>query len=190
MLLLLLVVFLLQTGGVVRWRGWDTIQVYPIDIDPIAFVGGVGGGGGDELSSTFTVSYNAGSLGMGVVGAGSNPGVCVMSVKAGGQSFQDGRMQKGDRILAVNGIDTSSMTKNEALAVIKAAIVNPSAFTFGRRRRSKGGGGGGEEEGRGLKEIGSSQPPLDGDAVPLAGDREGQQQPIGPPPAAARSSPP
>ena len=153
-------------------------------------VGGVGGGGGDELSSTFTVSYNAGSLGMGVVGAGSNPGVCVMSVKAGGQSFQDGRMQKGDRILAVNGIDTSSMTKNEALAVIKAAIVNPSTFTFGRRRRSKGGENGGKEEASRLKEIGSPQPPLDGDAVPLAGDGEDQQQPVSLPPAAARSSPP
>ena len=103
-------------------------------------------------------------------------------------------MQEGDWILAVNGIDTSSMTKDEALTVIKAAIVNPSTFTFGRRRRSKGGGGGGEEEGSGLKEIGSSQPvtqpPLNGDADPLAGDGEDQQQPVSLPPAAARSSPP
>ena len=46
---------------------------------------------------------------------GSEPGIFVTSIKVDGAAFQDGRLQVGDKILEVNGINLREVTHKEAV---------------------------------------------------------------------------
>ncbi|PNF36058.1 hypothetical protein B7P43_G12759 [Cryptotermes secundus] len=61
-------------------------------------------------------------LGLSIVGRKYGNGVFISDVVHGGTAEADGRLMKGDQILAVNGQDLKSATQEEAAAVLKTAM--------------------------------------------------------------------
>jgi len=61
-------------------------------------------------------------LGLSIVGRKNGNGVFISDVVRGGTAEADGRLMKGDQILAVNGQDLKSATQEEAAAVLKTAM--------------------------------------------------------------------
>ncbi|KAJ9587720.1 hypothetical protein L9F63_018847, partial [Diploptera punctata] len=61
-------------------------------------------------------------LGLSIVGRKNGNGVFISDVVRGGTAEADGRLMKGDQILAVNGHDLKSATQEEAAAVLKTAM--------------------------------------------------------------------
>ena len=82
----------------------------------------------------FSVEYAPGAIGIGfvpVTGANNEPlGVKVASVKEGGPSAADGRIQRGDRIVGVNNIDISDVDKDEAMGAVRQCVSAPFTLTF------------------------------------------------------------
>uniref|UniRef100_A0A1B6GME1 PDZ domain-containing protein n=1 Tax=Cuerna arida TaxID=1464854 RepID=A0A1B6GME1_9HEMI len=60
-------------------------------------------------------------LGLSIVGRKNGPGIFISDVVQGGTAGTDGRLMKGDQILAVNGQDLKNSTQEEAAAVLKTA---------------------------------------------------------------------
>uniref|UniRef100_A0A1B6C5B4 PDZ domain-containing protein n=1 Tax=Clastoptera arizonana TaxID=38151 RepID=A0A1B6C5B4_9HEMI len=58
-------------------------------------------------------------LGLSIVGRKNGPGIFISDVVQGGTAGADGRLMKGDQILAVNGQDLKNSTQEEAAAVLK-----------------------------------------------------------------------
>ncbi|RZF43874.1 hypothetical protein LSTR_LSTR007210 [Laodelphax striatellus] len=58
-------------------------------------------------------------LGLSIVGRKNGPGIFISDVVQGGAAGTDGRLMKGDQILAVNGQDLKTATQEEAAAVLK-----------------------------------------------------------------------
>ncbi|XP_055350083.1 BTB/POZ domain-containing protein 6-B-like [Paramacrobiotus metropolitanus] len=69
---------------------------------------------GDDRGLGFTISggYESGSKAKPIV---------VEKIPAGGQAYQDGRLQHGDRIIRVNGESLLAATHNDAVSVIRKA---------------------------------------------------------------------
>lgn len=61
-------------------------------------------------------------LGLSIVGRKNGNGVFISDVVHGGTAEADGRLMKGDQILAVNGQDLKAATQEEAAAVLKTAM--------------------------------------------------------------------
>ena len=82
----------------------------------------------------FSVEYAPGAIGIGFVpvkGLNDEPlGVKVASVKEGGPSAADGRIQRGDRIVGVNNIDISDVDKDEAMGAVRQCVSAPFTLTF------------------------------------------------------------
>ncbi|XP_071445201.1 inactivation-no-after-potential D protein isoform X3 [Hetaerina americana] len=76
-------------------------------------------------------------LGLSIVGRKNGPGVYISDVVKGGVAESDGRLMKGDQILAVNGQDLKSASQEEAAAVLKCAI-GKVTIKLGRLRPRKG----------------------------------------------------
>ena len=77
--------------------------------------------GAEPTPDEFTVHYEPGSIGLGLTTEENVPGVSVLTVAEGSHSQQDGRIKQGQRIMAVNGVDISNVTQEEAVEAIKAA---------------------------------------------------------------------
>eukprot|EP00102_Acyrthosiphon_pisum_P012560 XP_008181774.2 PREDICTED: multiple PDZ domain protein isoform X5 [Acyrthosiphon pisum] len=60
-------------------------------------------------------------LGLSIVGRKSGSGIFISDIVAGGAAGVDGRLMKGDQILAVNGQDLRNASQEEAAAVLKTA---------------------------------------------------------------------
>ncbi|XP_050059637.1 multiple PDZ domain protein-like isoform X3 [Aphis gossypii] len=60
-------------------------------------------------------------LGLSIVGRKSGSGIFISDIVAGGAAGVDGRLMKGDQILAVNGQDVRNASQEEAAAVLKTA---------------------------------------------------------------------
>ncbi|XP_065205069.1 multiple PDZ domain protein-like isoform X4 [Planococcus citri] len=58
-------------------------------------------------------------LGLSIVGRKNGNGIFISDIVAGGAAGVDGRLMKGDQILAVNGQDLRNSTQEEAAAVLK-----------------------------------------------------------------------
>ncbi|XP_050519840.1 multiple PDZ domain protein-like [Daktulosphaira vitifoliae] len=58
-------------------------------------------------------------LGLSIVGKKTGPGIFISDIVAGGAAGVDGRLMKGDQILAVNGQDVRKASQEEAAAVLK-----------------------------------------------------------------------
>ena len=66
------------------------------------------------------------SLGFSLVGGvnsskGNSP-IYVRSIAPGGVAFEDGRLQKGDEIMKINGISLSGMCRDEVVDIIKKGV--------------------------------------------------------------------
>ncbi|XP_060849301.1 multiple PDZ domain protein-like isoform X3 [Rhopalosiphum padi] len=60
-------------------------------------------------------------LGLSIVGRKSGSGIFISDIVVGGAAGVDGRLMKGDQILAVNGQDVRNASQEEAAAVLKTA---------------------------------------------------------------------
>ncbi|XP_025199580.1 multiple PDZ domain protein-like isoform X3 [Melanaphis sacchari] len=60
-------------------------------------------------------------LGLSIVGRKSGSGIFISDIVVGGVAGVDGRLMKGDQILAVNGQDVRNASQEEAAAVLKTA---------------------------------------------------------------------
>ncbi|XP_067003384.2 multiple PDZ domain protein isoform X1 [Anabrus simplex] len=82
-------------------------------------------------------------LGLSIVGRKNGHGVFISDVVHGGTAEADGRLMKGDQILAVNGQDLKGATQEEAAAVLKTATGKVSMklgrLKAGSRRSSSSG---------------------------------------------------
>ena len=86
--------------------------------------------GAEPTPDEFTVHYEPGSIGLGLTTEENVPGVSVMAVREGSHSQKDGRIEQGHRIMAVNGVDVSNATQEEAVEVIKRATGDHFFLTF------------------------------------------------------------
>ena len=86
--------------------------------------------GAEPTPNEFTVHYEPGSVGLGFAEEENVPGVSVLTVAEGSHSQQDGRIKQGQRIMAVNGVDISNATQEEAVEAIKAATEDHFFLTF------------------------------------------------------------
>ncbi|XP_046662002.1 multiple PDZ domain protein-like isoform X2 [Homalodisca vitripennis] len=78
-------------------------------------------------------------LGLSIVGRKNGPGIFISDVVQGGTAGTDGRLMKGDQILAVNGQDLKNSTQEEAAAVLKTAA-GKVTMKLGRLKASESGG--------------------------------------------------
>nr|CAD7589270.1 unnamed protein product [Timema genevievae] len=76
-------------------------------------------------------------LGLSIVGKKNGPGVFISDVVHGGTAEADGRLMKGDHILAVNGQDLKVATQEEAAAVLKT-VSGKVTIRLGRIKVGKG----------------------------------------------------
>ncbi|KAG8231568.1 hypothetical protein J437_LFUL011746 [Ladona fulva] len=76
-------------------------------------------------------------LGLSIVGRKNGVGVFISDVVKGGAAEADGRLMKGDQIIAVNGQDLKGATQEEAAAVLKTATGRVT-IKLGRLRPRKG----------------------------------------------------
>nr|CAD7568435.1 unnamed protein product [Timema californicum] len=76
-------------------------------------------------------------LGLSIVGKKNGPGVFISDVVHGGIAEADGRLMKGDHILAVNGQDLKVATQEEAAAVLKT-VSGKVTIRLGRIKVGKG----------------------------------------------------
>ncbi|XP_046389113.1 inaD-like protein isoform X2 [Ischnura elegans] len=109
-------------------------------------------------------------LGLSIVGRKNGPGVYISDVVKGGAAESDGRLMKGDQILAVNGQDLKAASQEEAAAVLKCAI-GKVTIKLGRHRPRKGA----------APEKSSSPSPASPETSPTL--------PVGPSPSAAMGPP-
>ena len=86
--------------------------------------------GAEPTPDEFTVHYEPGSIGLGLTTEENVPGVSVLAVREGSHSQKDGRIEQGHRIMAVNGVDVSNATQEEAVEVIKRATGDHFFLTF------------------------------------------------------------
>jgi len=88
-----------------------------------------------------TVVYEKGGgkkpLGFTVVGGKDSPkgdmGIFVKSILPNGQAVEDGRLQEGDEILAINGDSVDGLTHAQALTRFKKIKQGPVILTINRR---------------------------------------------------------
>ncbi|ODM93546.1 PDZ domain-containing protein 2 [Orchesella cincta] len=88
-----------------------------------------------------TVVYEKGGgkkpLGFTVVGGKDSPkgdmGIFVKSILPNGQAVEDGRLQEGDEILAINGDSVDGLTHAQALTCFKKIKQGPVILTINRR---------------------------------------------------------
>ncbi|XP_063241818.1 multiple PDZ domain protein isoform X2 [Bacillus rossius redtenbacheri] len=80
-------------------------------------------------------------LGLSIVGRKNGNGVFISDVVHGGTAEADGRLMKGDQILAVNGQDLKGATQEEAAAVLKTATGRVT-IKLGRLKATSRGGSG------------------------------------------------
>ncbi|XP_031783988.1 disks large 1 tumor suppressor protein isoform X3 [Nasonia vitripennis] len=75
----------------------------------------------DNYIKTRTITLNKGPRGLGfnIVGGEDGAGIYISYILAGGPADNDGKLQKGDRLLNVNGIDFSIISHEEAAKVLK-----------------------------------------------------------------------
>jgi hypothetical protein len=93
------------------------------------------------LCSFHTIGYVKGpgkkSLGFTIVGGRDSPrgalGIFIKSILATGQAAEDGRLQAGDEILAVNGLMSHDLTHAEAVKLFKDIKVGEVALHICRR---------------------------------------------------------
>nr|XP_040580740.1 partitioning defective 3 homolog isoform X2 [Lepeophtheirus salmonis] len=89
-----------------------------------------------------TIVYQKGpgkkSLGFSIVGGRDSPkgsmGIFVKTILPTGQSAEDGRLQEGDEILAVNGEILHGLNHGEAIAIFKRIKSGPVVLQIGRRK--------------------------------------------------------
>ena len=86
--------------------------------------------GAEPTPNEFTVHYEPGSVGLGLAEEENVSGVSVLTVAEGSHSQKDGRIKQGQRIMAVNGVDISNATQEEAVEAIKAATEDHFFLTF------------------------------------------------------------
>ncbi|XP_039276607.1 multiple PDZ domain protein isoform X4 [Nilaparvata lugens] len=77
-------------------------------------------------------------LGLSIVGRKNGPGIFISDVVQGGAAGTDGRLMKGDQILAVNGQDLKAANQEEAAAVLKTTA-GKVTIKLGRLKASEGG---------------------------------------------------
>ncbi|RZF43896.1 hypothetical protein LSTR_LSTR007232 [Laodelphax striatellus] len=114
---------------------------------------GRGGGGGGGVSSHEVVvvilhrDMPASSVGITLAGGADyeSKEITVHKVLAGSPADRDGRIQKGDRILSINGKRMKGVTHRESLTILKAP--RPEVvLVVSRWRHTEGGGGGSQED--------------------------------------------
>lgn len=97
------------------------------------------------ISSFHTIILEKGpgkkSLGFTIVGGRDSPkgaiGIFVKTISANGQAAEDGRLQAGDEILAVNGHVCHDISHREAVYLFKSIKTGPVALHISRRNKSK-----------------------------------------------------
>ncbi|CAH8572842.1 unnamed protein product [Heterobilharzia americana] len=75
------------------------------------------------IPATVTLYKNDGGLGFSIVGGSDTVlgNILIHEIHSGGAASRDGRLQVGDRLLAVNGIDLREATQKDATKIIRAA---------------------------------------------------------------------
>lgn len=104
-----------------------------------------------SLCSFHTVTFEKGpgkkSLGFTIVGGRDSPrgalGIFIKSILPAGQAADDGRLQAGDEILAVNGNVCHDLSHLEAVKLFKSVKLGEISLNVCRRLRGGGGGGAG-----------------------------------------------
>ncbi|XP_059469867.1 inaD-like protein isoform X2 [Neocloeon triangulifer] len=94
-------------------------------------------------------------LGLSIVGRKNGTGVFISDVVHGGTAEADGRLMKGDQILAVNGQDLKSASQEEAAAVLKT-VAGKVNMKLGRLKPARKGGAA-----NGTDKLEPEEPPLD-----------------------------
>lgn len=98
-----------------------------------------------NFPATFhTVVFQKGSgkksLGFSIVGGRDSPkgqmGIFVKTILPTGQAAEDGRLQEGDEILAVNGSILHGLSHSEAIGIFKQIRSGPVVMQIGRRSHS------------------------------------------------------
>nr|XP_018913743.1 PREDICTED: uncharacterized protein LOC109041776 [Bemisia tabaci] len=95
--------------------------------------------------SVFTITYEKGrgkkSLGFSIVGGCDSPkgnlGIFVKTIFATGQAAEEGSLQEGDKILAVNGESLDGLTHSEAIAIFKDIKSGPVILHVTRKETGR-----------------------------------------------------
>jgi C-terminal processing protease CtpA/Prc len=66
----------------------------------------------------------AGGLGFNIVGGEDGEGIFISFILAGGPADTSGQLRRGDQILAVNGVDLTTATHEQAALALKGATGN------------------------------------------------------------------
>ncbi|XP_046997593.1 multiple PDZ domain protein-like isoform X3 [Schistocerca americana] len=96
-------------------------------------------------------------LGLSIVGRKNGHGVFISDVVHGGTAEADGRLMKGDQILAVNGQDLKNSSQEEAAAVLKTAT-GKVAMRIGRLKAGSRGSSNPGSGDRSIEECTHLQP--------------------------------
>merc|ERR1711899_447662 len=96
-------------------------------------------------ASFHTVVFEKGpgkkSLGFSIVGGRDSPkgsmGIFVKTILPTGQAAEDGRLQEGDEIFAVNGALLQGLSHSEAIAIFKQIRSGPVVLQTGRRTQQQ-----------------------------------------------------